>query len=113
MAFSEFEEARFTQIVKDWVEENRPPKQIRAKLDLQFVLEKQSFIIFEVRPYPTGEVLKTEVVKITFVKTQKLWKLYWMKSDLKWHAYDLDFEHSELEDVLAEIKDDPYCCFWG
>ncbi|HYP68298.1 MAG TPA: DUF3024 domain-containing protein [Thiobacillaceae bacterium] len=31
--------------------------------------------------------MESPVAKATYVKTQGMWKVYWMRADLKWHGY--------------------------
>ena len=48
--------------------------------------------------------------KIIYVKNSDMWKLYWMRADLKWHLYE---EYQNLDELLEEVKKDPNGCFWG
>jgi len=41
------------------------------------------------------------------------WRLYWMRRDLKWHAYEPGAEHRSLHDALAVVDADAHCCFFG
>jgi len=73
--------------------------------------EKQSYVIGHKRKrlLDNSEYVD-EACKITFVKSSNRWKLYWMRSDLKWHLYG---EYSSLDEALREVKEDPNGCFWG
>lgn len=113
--FSELHLHQVESLVKRLVESRRPPEHIRQKLDIGYRITGQSFEIFEIRPkwlYP-GVSQEFPVAKATYVKSSELWKLYWMRADLKWHRYDLLPGSESLQDVLKEIEEDPYCCFWG
>ena len=77
----------------------RPPEHIRNQLDIKYSLEGRSIIIYE--------------VKLTYVKTTDCWKLYWMRSDLKWHSYDPDPEVDTLKEGLQAVKADQLGCFRG
>jgi len=98
-----------------FVESRRPPEHIRPELDIGYRITGQSFEIFEIRPrWDHPEVThELPAAKATYVKSRKLWKLYWMRADLKWHRYDLPPRSESLRAVLKEIFEDPYCCFWG
>jgi hypothetical protein len=67
------------------VEKNRPPPQIRPELDLGYGLSGQSIEIFEIRPVWKNpeEMMEHPLAKATFVKTRAVWKVYWMRADLK------------------------------
>ena len=81
------------------------------KLPLQIIKEKQSYIIGHKRNrYSDGSEYLDEACKITYVKSQDLWKLYWMRADFKWHLYA---EYHDLDKLLKEVKTDPNGCFWG
>ena len=88
MALSEFETKKVKKMVAQFVEKHRPPQNIRNKLDLAFRVEGQSVEIFEVRPVWREPAKKMEcaVAKATCVKTQRIWKVFWQRADLKWHV---------------------------
>ncbi|WP_410171229.1 DUF3024 domain-containing protein [Brachymonas denitrificans] len=46
-------------------------------------------------------------------KTQRTWKVFWMRADLRWHSYEPLAIARTLDKVLEEIDADPYGCFWG
>ena len=115
MALSEFEIRRIEKLVGRYVEAHRPDPSVRAKLDLAFRIDKQSFVIYEIRPQWDNPKRKLEypAAKATYVKSRKLWKLYWMRADLKWHRYPPLPESKSLETILDEIERDPHGCFYG
>lgn len=115
MALSEFEILRIQKIVGGYVESKRPEPHIRASLDIKYSISGQSFVIYEVRPNWRNpeEVLQNPVAKATFIKTKKVWRLYWMGSDLKWHRYEPLPDTGILERVVEEIDKDAHYCFWG
>jgi hypothetical protein len=115
MAFDEFTRHRIEKAVGTFVEQRRPPPHFRKELDLGFRLKDQSVEIFEIRPrwqHPE-EIIESPVAKATYVKTQDLWKIYWMRQDLKWHRYDPLSKVTVIEEFLAEVSADIYHCFWG
>ena len=115
MAFSEFETERYKQITEVFIEEIRPSENIRSELDIIYEIENQSIIIYEVRPAWDNpkEIMKIEVVKLTYVKTSDSWRLFWQRRDMKWHSYDPDPEVDTLEEGLRVVKNDDLGCFWG
>ncbi len=114
MAFSELETRRYTKIMEQYIENRRPPVHIRDKLDIGFRIKGQSVEIFEIRPAWREPATKIEsgVAKTTYVRTQKFWKVFWMRADLKWHGYDPGKVRT-LEEFLIVVDDDEYGCFWG
>ncbi|TKB07051.1 DUF3024 domain-containing protein [Desulforhopalus sp. IMCC35007] len=115
MALSEFEIKRTEKLVAKFLESRRPEPHVRTKLDFSFRMKNQSVEIFSIRPQwdKPENIIEEPVAKATFVKTKKMWKLYWMRADLKWHSYQPLAESTSLEKVLAEIGRDPHGCFWG
>ena len=115
MALSEFEIKRMEKLVGDFVARRRPDARIRSKVDLGFRVSGQSFEIFEIRPLwdDPSKIIETSVAKATFVKSKKNWKLFWMRSDMKWHAHTPCPTATSLEEALEIIEEDAYACFWG
>ncbi len=115
MAISEFEEKRCERELEKFLESNRPPTHIRNELDIGYRLSNQSVELFEIRPVWNNpkEKMETPVAKATFVKSQKEWRIYWHRSDMKWHRYEPVPEVKHLEEFLSVVKQDEHCCFWG
>ena len=116
MAFSEFEIKRLEKVVGAFIGKHRPSPHIRAKLDLAFRIKRQSVEIFEVRPRwrgAPGEIMEHPVAKATYVKTQELWRVFWMRADLKWHAYPPAPQVGSIEKFLALVAEDKHACFFG
>jgi hypothetical protein len=115
MAFGGFEKKRVEKILGRYVEKNRPPADIRNKVDLSFRITGQSVEIFEIRPLWNNPEKKTEepVAKATYVKSRNLWKVYWQRANLKWHRYDPAPEVARIEDFIKIIERDEYACFFG
>lgn len=112
---SEFEQKKIDQVVSAFVLKRRPPAHIRSEVDLAYRLTNQSVEIFEIRPVwqGNGETHELPIAKATYVKTQRVWKLYWQRQDLKWHGYEPLPQARSLEEIIAEVDADPYGCFWG
>lgn len=115
MAFSEFELRRLEKLVGQYVEKRRPPPHIRPELDIAYRISGQSVEVFEVRPVwkQPDEIGEHPVAKATYVKTQGIWKVYWMRADLKWHGYQPHPQVKHIEEFLALVDHDQYGCFWG
>jgi len=115
MTISEFEIRRIEKLVGQYVESRRPAAHMRSQLDISFRITGQSVEIVEIRPQWNDPTRKIEgsIAKATYVKSQKIWKLYWMRADGKWHAYQLFPSSASLEKILEAIEQDPHGCFWG
>lgn len=115
MAISEFETKRCERLVGEYVDKHRPPAHVRNQVDLSYRISGQSIEIFEVRPLWKKPEQKIEemVAKTTYVKKSKVWKVYWQRSDMKWHSYTPMPEVGSLEEFLALVEKDEHGCFYG
>ncbi len=115
MAISEFEIRRGEKLASAYIEAHRPPMHIRSQLDIGFRVTDQSLELFELRPQwdNPSEIMELSFAKTTFVKKTRTWKVYWMRQDLKWHAYEPIPEVNSLEKVLAVVSEDAFACFKG
>ena len=112
MAFSEFEIKLHSKTIGDFIDTIRPPAHIRNKLDISFRLKGQSIEVFEVGMSRDGHHIETPIAKARYIKSQNIWKVYWMRADEKWHAYETS-EVARLSDFVEIIKEDKHSCFWG
>jgi len=115
MAFSDVDQLINESVLDCFIEEKRPPEHLRDKLDLHYKIEGQSVIFYERRPHWKIEGLFTEsnIAKATYVRTKNLWKVYWMRADLKWHSYTPCAIVPSIEAFLEILKEDKHGCFWG
>lgn len=115
MAISEFELKRCEKVMDAYMEKHRPPAPVRHMVDLGYKIEKQSIVVFEIRPHWENEKekIETPVAKTTYVKSVKIWKVYWQRADLKWHKYEPMPEVKLLEEFLDVLQEDKYSCFFG
>ena len=115
MALTELERKRYEKAVSKFIEARRPPPHVRPKLDLSYRLEGQSVEILEVRPgyRDPSETIENSVAKATYVKRAEEWRIYWQRADLKWHRYEPYPTASSIEEFLAVVDEDAYCCFFG
>ncbi|SGY97034.1 Putative uncharacterized protein [Moritella viscosa] len=61
-------------------------------------------------PTKNTEVL---VAKFTYVKKDKIWKLYWLRQNLKWQVYESEGINQYLDPLLEIVQEDRQACFWG
>jgi len=115
MALKELERKKIEAEVGRFVESKRPPENVRDQVDLGFRIENQSVVLFEIRPRwdKPEEKMESSVAKATYSKVQQVWKVYWMRADLKWHRYDPIPEVDQLGELLLLVDKDEHACFWG
>ena len=103
--------------VESYIQGKRPPIEIRSKLDLGFNYSKNTFELFEVRPVwnspDPNDYQKLSFAKFRYIKTQKVWKLYWLRASGKWQSYDPLPEASNIDSILACIEAESHGCFYG
>jgi hypothetical protein len=93
----------------------RPKEEIRDEVDTSYRIEGHSILLFEIRPIWTIPNEKQEcfIAKTTFVKTQNKWKIFWFKSDMKWHGYEPKLMVKSVNEFIKVVEKDQYSCFWG
>jgi len=115
MAISEFEIKRCEKYVGEYVAKHRPPAYVRNEVDLCYRIEDQSVLIYELRSLRNKPEQKVEamVAKTTYVKKDKIWKIFWQMSDMKWHSYEPNPKVKTLEEFLFIVEADQHLCFYG
>ncbi len=114
MAFTEKELEIIQNEMNDFIVKRRPPENIRNQVDLTFKIEKQSVIIIEIRKtFMQKEVIDIPIAKATFVIKETNWKIYWQRSDLKWHLYEPKKEVKTIKAFIKIVDEDKWGCFWG
>ncbi|MFT6895726.1 MAG: hypothetical protein ACJA13_000123 [Paraglaciecola sp.] len=115
MTMSEFEIKRCERELEKFLTEYRPPVHLRNEVDISYRISNQSVEIFEIRPDFRDPKQKIElfVAKATYVKSQNIWKIYWQKSDLKWHKYEPNPTVKLFEEFLSVVGKDQYECFFS
>jgi len=115
MAISEFEIKRCEKEIQKFLEKRRPPVYLRNKLDFGYSIDDQSVELFEMRPQwdDPSQNIEIPFAKATYVKKEKLWKIYWQRKDLKWHTYSPTPTVKYFEEFLAIVNEDAMGCFFG
>ncbi|MDA0346274.1 MAG: DUF3024 domain-containing protein [Verrucomicrobia bacterium] len=116
MPFTDEQIAFYTEAIERIVwSKRRPPLDARDQVREGQRIEGNSVELFLVRAEwrNQGKWIEEPVAKATYVKSSKVWKVYWQRADLKWHPYEGLPEVENFEDFLNEVEEDPYCCFWG
>jgi len=60
-----------------------------------------------------SEKIEGAIAKATYVKTKKVWKIYWQRQDLKWHGYQPKPEVKTVEEFLDVVDLDDHACFFS
>ena len=109
MTFSEIELHKIKKLVGSFCEK-RTPAHIRDQLRVEYKIQKQEIIISEIRPQWNNldKIIETPIAKTTYVKKQKLWKVYWQRADMKWHSYEPQPTVKMLEDFLVLVGEDQH-----
>jgi len=102
-------------IIKQKVEEMRPPVHIREELDIGYTFEKNTVELFEIRPRwdKRDEQIHSKFAKSRFIKSQGIWKIYWMRASGKWELYEPFPEVKDVGEFFAVVKEDKHSCFFG
>lgn len=113
MGFSEIELKQIDQAVGGMCRRRNRPE-FKDELSLEYAVDGHDVVVFERRPRFRGPgVTDLPCAKLKFVKTTGEWRLYWMRRDLKWHGYEPLPSSDRLDQLVAEIDEDPNCCFFG
>lgn len=101
MAFSEIESQRIKKIVGEFCNQKTRPE-FKDKLRYDYIVENQSVFIREIRPVwnNPNELTKLPFAKITWVNSQKVWKLYWQRANGKWMQYEALPKSPHLEVIV-------------
>ncbi|HEY9170183.1 MAG TPA: DUF3024 domain-containing protein [Lutibacter sp.] len=112
----EFEnEIEIIEVMEGYIINARPPEEIRGQIDINYKIEGQSIVVFEIRPVWNNPNKKIEcnIAKTTFVKNENTWKIFWFRSDMKWHGYKAIPKVNSLKEFVKIIEEDKHGCFWG
>lgn len=116
MSFSEFELAdHLATLEREFWSHRRPPDRVREMVREGQRIAGHSIELFFIRPVWNDRSRTTEepIAKLTYVRSQRRWRLYWMRGDLKWHAYPDHPTARSLAEALRIVHEDKRCCFFG
>lgn len=101
--------------IKRFCHERTPPE-FRNEMRLEVVVRGNSVTIQDCRPLfhgEPGEWTRMKIAQLRFDPANAAWALYWADRNSRWHRYH-DLEPTMvLDEVLAEIDEDPTCIFFG
>ena len=102
--------------IATFIESLRPEEpDIREQIDFGYTYANHTIELYEIRPaWNDPQVFRQEpFAKIRYIKSRRIWKLFWLRSNLKWNAYAPLPESSRLQELLLTIKKDAHGCFFG
>ena len=115
MAKDNLQTLEIIEVMENFLERNRPPENLRDKLDLGYEIVGQTVSIYEIRPRPddSKEIMHSAIAKTTFVKTKNYWQVYWQRANLKWNIYQPNPSVKTIKEFVELVEGDKYGCFWG
>jgi hypothetical protein len=107
--------AEVIEVLENYLDEIRPPEKMRSELDISYKIENKSVIIYEIRPrYDNPEIkIESDIARTTWVKVKGYWKIFWIRSDLRWHTYAPHPVAQTIQEFVDVVEQDKYGCFWG
>src|SRR5437764_14869071 len=116
MAIDALQTVEMIELLENFVARLRPAEEaVRKKLDFGYNIEDQTLIPFEIRP----DWLRPEIIrehpfaKVTYVKKSGIWKIYWLRANLKWYPYDPNPRVKSLKKFVDIVERDDHGCFFG
>lgn len=113
MAFSAEELKEVQEKIDIFLDRIRPRKEIQKELDYDCRIKGQSIILYEIDPVWNRSLRQIEIAKATYVKSSRIWKIYWMRGNGKWEPYFLDMEVTNLESFFDIVREDESGAFFG
>ncbi|HEY1869579.1 MAG TPA: DUF3024 domain-containing protein [Chitinophagaceae bacterium] len=116
MAIDVLETVGLIELLENFIEKIRPAREeARKELDFGYNIEDQSVLLLEIRPdWRNREIIRqSPFAKATYVKKRAIWKIFWMRANLKWYPYDPKPTVKSLRQFLEIVKADQYHCFFG
>ncbi|HSO86288.1 MAG TPA: DUF3024 domain-containing protein [Draconibacterium sp.] len=110
------EEINFDEkIIANYIEAIRPPEEMRHKLDVGYSFENNEVVFFEIRPQWNDESIihHYPFVKAKYVKSQKKWKIYWMRANEKWELYEPNPTVRNINSFIEIVEEDEHGYFRG
>jgi hypothetical protein len=107
--------AEVIEACENLLQKRRPPEELRDKVDLDYRIDNQSVLIFDIRcRWDKKDVFfESPIAKTTWVKTKNHWKVFWLRADLKWHVYKPVSTVKTIYYFIELVDQDKHGCFWG
>ena len=84
-------------------------------MSLEYRVNRHNVELFERRSRWDGKpgFTETPVAKFAFVRTSGKWRLFWMRANLKWMAYESESTNGDIAELASEVDADSWGCFFG
>ncbi len=114
MALSEIQQAQVTTRLTAFCNA-RVPAAVRNQVQVGFRIKGSEVVLFEKRPalQAPHEWREMAVAKFKYVGTERVWRLYCQRRDLRWHLYEALPAARSFDRLLDEVAADPTGIFWG
>lgn len=92
------------------------PAHVADQLRCVYDTDAHSVVVYEERPPwddESGPWTRFAVARFRYYRSRDEWVLYWMPSDLQWHAYEPADDVHDLAALVAVVDADVYDCFFG
>ncbi len=112
MPISEIENHKAEKVLQKYCADRTKPD-LQHLLEIVYRIEGNYAYIAERRPLwdnPT-EYRNYDVAKLRFLVKDRLWNLYWLDRNLKWHIYGDCSPSPDIGDLLSVVDEDPI--FYG
>ena len=116
MAFTDFEIATHTGLIEQLLwSRRRPPLRLRDKIREGQRFSGLAIEFFYVRPAfeRSGQFMEDSIAKVRYVRSRRVWRLFWKRGDGKWHGYQPCPKVKSLAAALRVIDEDACSCFFG
>ena len=115
MAIDIFQTLNVIEVMENFIQSIRPPENVRIQVDISYKIENQSIVLFEIRPQwrKPVDLMEHPFAKTTFVKSKSIWKVFWMRADLKWYSYPPSPTVKSLLAFTKLVTEDKHHCFFG
>ena len=116
MAIDALQTVEMIELLENFVGRMRPSDEaVRKKLDFGYSIDDQSVTLFEIRPdWMKPEIMREHAfAKATYVKKSGMWRIYWLRANLKWYPYDPNPTVKSLKKFLEIVEKDEHHCFFG
>ena len=105
--------------LQGWIDDQNHalPEDVRDQLRYELDVTDRAATIAECRPFWNPELssewTRLPVARFRFWSTRRCWSLYWADRNGKWHPYDRVDQTPHIEELIAEVEEDPTAIFWG